>query len=79
MSEKNGYRGTAYWETETPQVVKTGKLLLSYFPQAGRLQISQVYQKDGQDQRGRTVTLDLEDMALHSEAAELIKLALSCE
>jgi hypothetical protein len=52
---------------------------LSYFPTAGRLQISQVYQKDGQDQRGRTVTLDLEDMALHSEAAELIKLALGLD
>jgi hypothetical protein len=75
MSEKSGYRGTAYWETEIPQVIKSGKLCLSYFPTAGRLQISQLY---GQDQRGRTVTLNLEDLRQHPEAAELFKLALGC-
>ncbi len=78
MSGKSGYIGVPYWESESPQEVKTGKLWLAYFPQAGRLQISQFYQKDGQDMRGRTITLDMEDIALHPEALELIKLALGC-
>ena len=49
---------------------------VTYFPQAGKLQIAQLYQKDSEDRRGKTVTLDTDDIALHPEARDLILEAL---
>lgn len=68
------YQGVPYWEKETPQTVQTNQLLLSYYPIAGKLQVSQAYKdKDtGELRRGRTVTLDQEDLALHNEALKLL-------
>lgn len=68
------HKGNAYWENETPQETRTGKVWLAYFPQAGKLQVSQVWmdRETGEPRRGKTVTLDAEDMALHDEARELL-------
>jgi hypothetical protein len=68
------YKGESYWERETPRTATTGKLILSYFPNAGKLQISQAYQdrETGETRRGRTVTLDVEDVALHLAAREML-------
>ncbi|MEW6459040.1 MAG: hypothetical protein AB1441_08245 [Bacillota bacterium] len=72
------YRGEPYWERERPEVVETGRLILSYFKEAGKLQISQAYKdpQTGELKRGKTVTLDQEDLALHPEARGLLQAAL---
>lgn len=72
------YRSDPYWEKETPEVVQTDRLIISYFPKAGKLQISRAYKdKDtGELVRGKTVTLDQEDIALNPAAKELILRAL---
>lgn len=70
---KNHYRkGEAYWETEQPTEVKTKRLWLSYYPNAGKLQIAAYFTKDGEDIRAKVVTLDQEDISLHPEARALI-------
>lgn len=67
------YRGERYWEKETPQEAPTGRVWLTYFPMAGKLQVSQVWRgEDGEPRRGKTVTLDMEDLALHEEARNLL-------
>ena len=60
-----------YWENETPVEVDTGKNILKYFKQAGKLQISMPYWEDdaGERRQGKTVTLDL--TALRGSAAGL--------
>lgn len=67
------YSGIPYWERETPRTVQTGRLILNYYPIAGKLQVSQAFKdKDtGELRRGKTVTLDQEDLALHGEALKL--------
>jgi len=70
--KKRFYRGDPYWEKEAPIETKTSKVWLSYYPKAGKLQISQLWQKDGAPQKGKTVTLDAEDIQLHPEAKELL-------
>jgi hypothetical protein len=66
------YRNKPYWELEKPQEVKTDKIWLSYYPAAGKLQIATYFAKDGQDIKAKVVTLDQEDICLHSEARALI-------
>jgi adenylylsulfate kinase-like enzyme len=65
-----------YWLNESPLEVKTERLWLTYFSQAGKLQVAQIYQKDGEDKRGKTITLDISDLAQHPEATALIMQAL---
>lgn len=66
------YRGERYWEQETPQDSRTGKVWLSYFPQAGKLQVSTIWHGEDGPKRGKTVTLDVEGLALHNEARGLL-------
>lgn len=68
------YQGEPYWTKETPRTATTGKVVLSHFPNAGKLQISQAYKdrETGELRRGKTVTLDTEDIALHLAARELL-------
>uniref|UniRef100_A0A7C2E2V0 Uncharacterized protein n=1 Tax=Ammonifex degensii TaxID=42838 RepID=A0A7C2E2V0_9THEO len=68
--------GEAYWTKEQPIEVKTKRVWLSYFPQAGKLQLATYFKKDGEDIRAKVVTLDQEDIALHPEARDLILRAL---
>ena len=76
MAEKRtSYRGTPYWETEQPQVADSKKVRLSYYSQAGKMQVSQVWQDKatGELRKGRTITLDQEDMQLHPETLKLLE------
>ena len=63
-----------FWEKETPREVFTGRIALAYFEEAGKLQVSLLYvDGDGENKRGKTVTLDAEDMQLHPVAVDVIK------
>jgi len=64
-----------YWEHETPKVVDTGKNVLRYFPEAGKLQISMPYWTNdaGEERPGKTVTLDLTAVQETPEAVELMR------
>ena len=68
------YRGERYWETEVPVEARTGHVILSYFPKAGKLQVGVLYpsKETGELQRGKVITLDEEDFHLHPEAGELL-------
>ncbi len=76
-TKTKGYRGPVYWETEQPQVADTKRIRLSYYSKAGKLQVSQLWpDKDGSLQKGKTVTLDQEDLALNPGVLELLEKAL---
>lgn len=72
------YRGERYWEKEKPIEAQTDRVALAYYPKAGKLQISALWpdRGTGEKRRGKTVTLDQEDMALHPEALKLLVRAL---
>ena len=72
------YRGEAYWEREKPETAETGRLALNYFPNAGKLQISQTFKdrETGETRRGKTVTIDCEDVQLYPAARELLEKVL---
>jgi hypothetical protein len=63
-----------YWEQETPTEAKTARVWATWFPQAGRLQLAVLWRdEDGAPQRGRTVTLAVEDWASHPEAVAVLE------
>ena len=62
-----------YWETETPHEIRTDKVWLTYFPKAGRCQIATVWHNHEGPQRGKTVTLAVEDLAAHPEACAVLR------
>lgn len=69
------YPGSAYWERETPEQAKMARAWLSYYPQAGKLQVSIAYRDraSGEPRKGTTVTLDAEDLRQHPEALALLR------
>ncbi|MDI6871227.1 MAG: hypothetical protein QME79_07700 [Bacillota bacterium] len=73
-ARKKGYPGAPYWEREAPAEVWTDRLALAYYPTAGKLQVAAAFRDrtTGEKRRGKTVTLDQEDLALHPEARELL-------
>lgn len=73
------YRGTPYWEQEEPVTALTEHVGLTYYPKAGKLQVSILYpdKETGTAKRGKTVTLDMEDFELHPEAGELLARVLA--
>ena len=80
VKERKGqYRGVPYWEQETPREAATSRVWLSWFEQAGKLQIAVVYRdrKTGEAMRGQTVTLDVQDMADHPEVLDLLTACLA--
>lgn len=72
------YRGERYWEKETPIEERTDRVAFAYFPNAGKLQISILWPDPatGEKRRGKTVTLDYEDMQLNPNAKELLRRVL---
>ncbi|MDP2859300.1 MAG: hypothetical protein Q8P50_15190 [Bacillota bacterium] len=68
------YRGAAYWEAEAPRTADTARVRISYYADASKLQVAQLYRdrETGELRRGKTVTFDSEDLALHPQALELI-------
>lgn len=72
------YRGERYWEKEKPVEVSTNRISLQYFPKAGKLQVSILWldRETGEKRRGRTVTIDHEDISLYPEVRELLERVL---
>jgi len=68
------YRGEHYWEKEEPIEVSTNRISLQYFPKAGKLQVSILWpdKETGEKRRGKTVTIDHEDLALYREVQKLL-------
>jgi len=62
------YYGDRYWEREAPTEVFTGRFALTFYKEAGKLQVSRLY-VDG----GKTVTLDAEEMQLNPAAVDVLK------
>ena len=64
-----------YWEQETPVEVDTGKNILRYFKQAGKLQVSMPYWTNdaGEKRQGKTVTLDIAALKGNPGALELMR------
>ena len=61
-----------YWETETPTTVDTGKNILRYFAEAGKLQVSMPYWGD-ENKPGKTVTVNVAAIMENTEALELMR------
>lgn len=62
-----------YWENEVPTEARSPKVWASYFPKAGKLQLARVWKdEDGNAQRGKTTTLDREDLAAHPDVRTLL-------
>ena len=59
-----------YWENETPIVTETEFGGISYFKEAGKIQLYSVYEKDGELMRGKGCTWDNNEM----EADDVIRL-----
>lgn len=63
-----------YWELERPLDARTARNWATWFPQAGRLQLAVLWRdEDGMPQRGKTVTLRVEDWAEHPDAVALLE------
>lgn len=68
------YTGDPYWEHETPQEVFVGRVALTYFPKAGKLQVSRLKldRETGEPRRGwPVITLDAGGLQL--EAREILE------
>ena len=64
-----------FWETEKPMIADTGKNVIEYFPDAGKLSISKPSwtDKEGNEKRGKTVLLDLAAAAATPAAVRLLE------
>lgn len=73
------YRGNPYWETEQPRTATTDKLLVSYYPKAGKFQVSTLWKdkESGEVKRGRTAVLDAGELAANPEALSLLEAFLN--
>ncbi|MGC3975389.1 MAG: hypothetical protein QM771_13570 [Nitrospira sp.] len=73
------YRGNPYWETEQPRKATTDKLLVSYYPKAGKVQISALWKdkESGEVKPGRTAVLDAAELGAHPEALGLLEAFLT--
>jgi hypothetical protein len=72
--KRPSYHGQHYWLEETPTEARTERVILTYYPKGGKLQVSALFsdKETGAARRGKTVTLDQEDFELHPEARELV-------
>ena len=70
-----------WWTKEEPQVVRTRKNVLRWYPQAGKLQVSRPdwVDDDGETKTGKTTTIDVralcDDEAAHSAKVLLQEIA----
>jgi len=73
-NKRQFYRGERYWEREEPEEAVTDRIALAYYPKAGKLQVSLLWpdKQTGEKRRGKTVTLDCEDLQLHPEGLALL-------
>ena len=67
------YRGARYWEQETPREADCGRVRFRYYPDARRFQVVQLWRDENGDTKpGKTVTIDLEWLALSEQAKTLL-------
>lgn len=68
-----------YWKNAPDSEVDTGKNILRYFKDAGRLQVCMPNwtDKDGEQKQGKTVTLNLEALRETPEAVQLLETVLA--
>jgi len=73
------YRGTLYWEKEEPRTASTDKLLVSYYPKAGKFQVSTLWKdkESGEVKPGRTAVLDAGELATNPDALTLLEAFLN--
>lgn len=73
------YRGTPYWEQETPKTVTTEKLRVAFYPKAGKLQVSALWKNrhSGEVKPGRTAVLDATELAANPDALSLLEAFLN--
>lgn len=70
-------KGKRYWERETPREADAGKVRLRYYPEAGRLQVVQLWtDENGELKPGKCVTLNVESLALAPQAKALLQQVL---
>ena len=64
-----------YWDNEQPVIAKTDYNTLTYYPKAGKLQIStrDWADKDGTIKRGKTVGLDLTAIRQNADAMQIFR------
>jgi len=64
-----------YWEKEKPVEIDTGKNVLKFFIEAGKLQISAPFwlNANGEKKPGKTVTLDLLALKDDEKATEILR------
>jgi hypothetical protein len=64
-----------YWETEKPIIADTGKNILRYFEDAGKLQVSMPNWTDpnGASKPGKTITLDVAAIKNNAEAMDILR------
>jgi superfamily I DNA and/or RNA helicase len=74
-STMKNYLGNRYWENEKPVVVNTGKNILRFYKNAGKLQISKQDWNIGgvRIAMGEIVTLDITALKRTPEGLEIIK------
>ncbi len=70
---------TAYWENETPIIVRTERHVFRLYELAGRLQVCMPdYEgKSGRTMPGKTVGIHIKDVKSSEEAKALIRKALA--
>ncbi len=73
------YRGAKYWEQEQPRTASTDKLLVSYYPNAGKFQVSTLWKnkKSGEVKPGRTAVLDAAELASNPDTLSLLEAFLN--
>ena len=64
-----------YWENEQPITADTGHNTFKYFQKAGKLQVSMPNwtNGDGEEKRGKTITIDTIALRNNPEALSLFK------
>ena len=74
--QRNGkrYKGLPYWETETAREADAGRVRFRYYQDARKLQVVSLWRDDqGELRPGKTVTVDLEALALSEGARGLLE------
>ncbi len=63
-----------YWENEKPDIIQTEKNFFIHYPEAGKLQICGSFRDNkGEIVPGKRGTIDIEDLATHPEAIEILQ------
>lgn len=72
MNEKERSTSAKFWETETPEEIRTSRNVLRYYPQAGRLMVHlpDYYDDAGNAKQGKGTGINLTNLAKNPAALE---------